>query len=56
MKNQKPNYGIDAQGLVRGFLIGALILVAIGIVLLNFGSSLESWPKIAAVVILTLAL
>ena len=54
MKNQKPNYGIDAQGLVRRFLIGALILVAI--VLLNFGLSLESWPKIAAVVILTLAL
>jgi arsenite methyltransferase len=52
----KPDYGIDAPGLVRGFLIGALILVAIGILLLNFGPSLGSWPKITAGVMLVISL
>jgi arsenite methyltransferase len=45
---RKPNYGIDAPGLVRGFLVGAFILLAIGIALLTFSASLGSWSKIIA--------
>jgi arsenite methyltransferase len=52
----KPNYGIDAPSLVRGFLIGALVLLAFGIALFNFGSSLGTWPRIAGVVTLSLSL
>lgn len=52
----KPDYGIDAPGLVRGFLIATLILLAVGIMLLYFSPSLGSWPKIAAGVILVLSL
>jgi hypothetical protein len=41
----KPNYGFDAPGLVRGFLIGALVLLGFGIAVLNFSPSFGSWPK-----------
>lgn len=52
----KPDYGIDAPGLVRGFLLGALLLAAIGIVLLNFGSTWGTWARVAAVIFFVLAL
>ena len=52
----KQDYGIDAPGLVRGFLISTLILASIGIVLLNFGAPLGEWPKIAAGATLILSL
>jgi arsenite methyltransferase len=52
----KPNYGIDAPGLVRGFLIGALVLLAFGIVIFYFGSSLGMLPRIVGVVTLSLSL
>lgn len=52
----KPNYGIDAPGLVRGFLVGAFILLALGIALLIFSASLGSWSKIIAGLILLFSL
>ena len=51
-----PDYGIDAPGLVRGFLVGALVLLAIGILLLMFGPFLGAWAGIAAGAILLLSL
>jgi arsenite methyltransferase len=52
----KPNYGIDAPGLVRGFLIGALVLLGFGIAVLNFSPSFGSWPRTTGIVFLFLSL
>jgi arsenite methyltransferase len=52
----KPNYGIDAPGLVRGFLVGAFILLALGIALLIFSAYLGLWSKIIAGLILLFSL
>jgi arsenite methyltransferase len=52
----KPNYGIDAPGLVRGFLVGAFILLALGVALLIFSAYLGLWSKIIAGLILLFSL
>ena len=56
MKSSKPDYGIDEPGLARGFLIGAIGLITIGLGLLYLSATLGSWTKFAAVVSLLLGL
>ena len=51
----KPNYGIDAPGLVRVFIITTIILLLIGSIFLYF-SDLHSWAEWLAIFTFVLAL
>jgi arsenite methyltransferase len=44
VKLQKPNYGLDAPGVVRGFLMGGPALVITGLLLSRYARTVESRP------------
>jgi arsenite methyltransferase len=47
MQLQTPKYGLDAPGIVRGFLIGGPALVIAGLLLLRYARSVDQHPLIA---------
>jgi arsenite methyltransferase len=47
MQSQTPNYGLDAPGVVRGFLFGGPALVIAGLLLLRYARSVDQHPLIA---------
>ena len=46
MKSNSPNYGLDAPGLVRGFLFGGPALVVAGMMLSRYARPLQNHPLI----------
>src|SRR5271163_686871 len=47
MQSQTPKYGLDAPGVVRGFLFGGPALVIAGLLLLRYARSVDQHPLIA---------